>query len=891
MTSKKHIYIIDGNAYIHRAYHAITPLSTKNGIPTNATLGFNNIITRVLKEKKPQYLAIAFDAKGPNFRHTMYPEYKANRPPMPDDLVVQIPYIKELVKANNILTLEMTGVEADDIIAAAAKNLAAQGHLVTVVSGDKDLLQLVSDEISIWEPMNDKIMDQTAVITKYNVPPSRLNDLFALIGDKSDNVPGVPGIGPKTAEKLINEFSTLEGIFTDIDSIKRDKLRNNLLDHKEDAFLSQRLIALKTDLEVPEQVEQYFRKEPDHEKLMKLYTTLEFSKLLKDNRPTTSFDPSSFFLVQTEVELKNLGDKLAEAEFLAIDTETTSLDPLSAELVGISLSCRQTASYYIPISHADEQGNRLEPQLSLATVREFLKGFLTDPNLPKLGHNLKYDLAILANHDMPLRGPLWDTMIASYLLDANKRSHKLDTLCLEQGYSMTSFQEVTKNAKDANCFRYVPLTKAKNYSCEDVAAVLMLWDIFLPQMIENRLMDLFEQVEIPVISILALMEKNGILVDKKLLNELSLEFADKINLLSEKIYSMAGQEFNINSPKQLAKILFTDLALPHGRKTKTGYSTDSKVLEKLALSYDLPKTIIEHRTLTKLKSTYIDKLPKLVHPKTGRIHSSFNQTVTATGRLSSSEPNLQNIPIRSHEGQRIREAFIPAPGYIFIAADYSQIDLRVLAHYSQDKALIAAFRSGEDIHQQTAAEIFRVHPSLITSQMRRIAKGINFGIIYGMSAFGLAGQLNISRKEAATFIERYLEHFQGVRLYMASTIEQAKKDGYTTTLMGRKRYLPEINSPNKTRREFAERTALNSPIQGTAADIIKLASIEVIKKLNAENMTAKLILQIHDELVMETPKEEEKRAVNLLKSAMENCFVLDVPLLVNVTTGQNLAKT
>ena len=891
MTQTKHIYLIDGNAYIHRAYHAITPLFTKNGLPTHAVFGFNNIIARVLREKEPEYLAIAFDAKGTNFRHDMYPNYKANRTTMPDDLVVQIPYIKELVQANNILSIEMSGVEADDLIAAAAKLLSEQGYQVTIVSGDKDLLQLVSDRVTIWEPMNDKIMDQAAVLAKYKVPALKLNDLFALIGDSSDNIPGVPGIGPKTAEMLINEFGSLEGIFAEIEKVKRDKLRHNLLNHKEEAFLSQRLIALKTDIEVPGEAIDYLRKEPNAEKLTDLYTTLEFSKLLKESRPSISFDTDSFILLQSEEDLNNLSNALTEATFLAVDTETTSLDPLCAELVGVSLSWTPTAAYYLPISHHDAQGRLCEHQFTLERALSFLRPFLEDHDLPKLGHNLKYDLAIFANQGLNVQGPLWDTMIASYLLDANKRSHKLDTICLEQGYTMTSFQEVTHNAKNDDCFRYVPLVEAKNYACEDVAAVLMLWERFQPLLEENNLLRLFEEVEIPMIRVLAEMEKNGITVDKALLHDLSSEFAQKIRVLDETIYGLAGREFNINSPKQLAEILFEELGLPHGRKTKTGYSTDSKVLEKLALSYDLPKTIIEHRTLTKLKTTYIDKLPHLIHPKTGRIHSSFNQTVTATGRLSSSEPNLQNIPIRSSDGQRIREAFIPAANHFFIAADYSQIDLRVLAHYSQDEALLAAFRSGADIHGQTAAEIFRIHPSLVTNQMRRIAKSINFGIIYGMSAFGLAGQLKISRKEAATFIERYLEHFHGVKQFMEDIVLQAKNDGYITTLMGRKRYLPDINSSNKTRREFAERTALNSPIQGTAADIIKVASLAVDKRLSSENLQAKLILQIHDELVLETPESEVDVTKNLLKNTMENCFSLDVPLLVNISTGNNLAKT
>lgn len=890
MTSDSQVYLIDGNAYIYRAYHAITPLSNKQGLPTHAIYGFTNIILRVIREKAPKFLAITFDPKGPNFRHQLYPEYKSNRPPMPEDLVVQIPYIKEIVAAHNILTLEINGVEADDILATAANLLSQQGNAVTIVSGDKDLLQLVSDNITVWDPMSDKIMDQAAILKKYNVPPKKLLDLFSLIGDKSDNVPGVAGIGPKTAEKLINEYGSLDSLYESVESITQVKLRQNLIQHHQDALLSRQLICLKTDCEVTAEKNDFLLPEANHEKLNELYTFLEFSRLIQQTTPTQSFDYTTFHLIQTEEQIVKLEKDLAGADFLAIDTETTSLDPLEAQIVGISLSFSPKNSYYLPVSHFNESGLPVEGQITITRVHQLLAPFLENQALPILGHNLKYDLAVLSNNGFTFNGPTWDTMIASYLLDPTKRSHKLDTLCAEQGFKTTSFAEVTQNAKQADCFRFVALENAKNYSCEDVAAVIVLWEIFKVQLEENGLTKLFNQVETPLIQVLVRMENAGIKINLSLLDELSKEFGTKLDDLTLNIFQLAGREFNINSPKQLAEILFEELGLPHGRKTKTGYSTDTKVLEKLAAVHDLPRQIIEHRNLSKLKSTFVDKLGTMVSPKTNRLHTSFNQTITATGRLSSSNPNLQNIPIRTAEGQRIRQAFVPEKNHIFISADYSQIDLRVLAHYSEDKSLIESFCAGVDVHQKTAAEIFRVHPHFVTEQMRRVAKSINFGIVYGMSAFGLAGQLNINRREAAVFIERYFELYKGVRKFMDSIIAQAGRNGYVTTLMGRKRVVPDINSPNKNRREFAERTALNTPIQGTAADIVKLASIEVDKYLTQEKLRTRLILQIHDELVLEAPENESEQISLMLKNKMENCFKLQVPLVVNISTGYNLAK-
>ena len=882
------IYLIDGHAYIYRAYHAIAPLTNAEGLPTHAAFGFTNILNRVIKDKDPRFLAVAFDAKGPTFRHEIYPEYKANRPPMPEDLRVQIPFIHEIVGANRILTLEREGLEADDLIAAAAVGMAAKGFAVVIVSGDKDLLQLVGPGITLWDPMKDVVMDETAVEKKYGVPPARLTDLFALIGDNADNVPGVPGVGIKTAAKLLADCTTIEEIYQNIDSVRGKKLKEKLLANHDLALLSRRLIRLDTTAPVPLDSEAYQRREPDNEALGAIFKRLGFKRLTAATQTTSAMDTSSFRLIEDQEALAALIDELRGRPYIVLDTETTSLDPLRAKLVGISLCAPEVAPCYLPTGHRSADGSLLPGQLDRETVSRLLGPLLADETLPKVGHNLKYDLAVLRTNGFSLNGPLWDTMLASYLLDPVRRGHKLDDLAAELlGIKMTAYDTVTAGKEN---FADVAPGAARDYSCEDVACTLALWQRFEPELEEKRLWPLFAHVEARLIPILEDMERAGIGVDTKLLQQLSTEFEEILQRLSEEIHALAGGPFNINSPKQLAAILFDRLGLPKGRKTKTGYSTDIKVLERLAAKHKLPALIIEHRNIAKLKSTYVDKLGAMVHPDTGRLHTSFNQTVTATGRLSSSEPNLQNIPIRTPEGRRIRAAFVPAAGQRFLSADYSQIDLRVLAHYSEDPALIEAFHSGDDIHRRTAAEIFRIDPGRVTGDMRRVAKSINFGIVYGMSAFGLANQLRIGRKEAATFIDRYFEHYQGVKRFMEEIVEQARTDGYVTTLLGRRRQLPDILAANRNRREFAERTALNTPIQGTAADIIKLAAIACDRELRQAGRSARLLLQIHDELIWEVPEEEIEETREIVTWAMEGVLDLRVPLVVQVSVGDSLAK-
>ncbi len=894
---KKEVYLIDGNAYIYRAYHAIRPLTNSNGLPTHAVYGFTTTLRRILREKEPEYLAVAFDTKGPVFRHKISAEYKANRPPMPEDLVPQIPYIHKTVDAYNLLSMSADDLEADDLIASAARLLVKQDCKVVIVSGDKDLLQLVSEDITMWDPMNDRLMDVAAVEEKYGLKPEQLLDYLSLTGDSADNIKGVPGVGPKTAQKLLAEHKTLEGLYEQVEGLKKSKMKERLIAHKEDAFLSRDLVRLEEKAEVEAGLQAYRVSDPDPEALRDLLTELEFFTLLKSDVPAAKVETEGFALVRQRDELEQLVEQLVKqlqgAGQLVVDTETTSLDPLVAELVGISLCVETKQAWYLACGHRDGEGELLPDQLALQDIVDLLGPLLTDPDLAKVGHNIKYDYAILAapqNGGIRLAGPLYDTMLGAWLLEPGRRSYKLDDLCQEIDLKLTPFSEVVDGDKSPDAFCRVAPEAAKNYSCEDVFGSLRLFEEQRVELEKQELWTLFSEVEGPLIPVLAAMEGNGILLDKKVLQGLTKEFGAQLDELEQEIYELAGHAFNINSPQQLAEVLFDELGLPKGRKTKTGYSTDVKVLEKLSHKHELPALILRFRNLTKLKSTYVDKLQTHISSVTGRVHSSFNQWGTATGRLSSSNPNLQNIPIRTEEGRRIRSAFIAQPGSLLVSADYSQIDLRVMAHYSQDKALLEAFRGEGDIHSQTAAEIFQVSLLLITSEMRRVAKSINFGIVYGMSAFGLSGQLGITRKEAQTFIDRYFVHYSGVQQFMNDIMDQARVDGYVTTLLGRRRQLPEINASNRNRRQFAERMAINTPIQGTASDIIKLAMIKMHEELISQQAQAKLLLQIHDELVLEVPEDELESISAMVKETMESVVTLDVPLKVNTEVGVSLDK-
>ena len=888
------LYLIDGSAYIYRAYHAIAPLSNSTGLPTNAVYGFTTILRRLIKEREPSYAAVAFDSKGPVFRHLLYKKYKANRPPMPEDLVEQLENIRKTVSAFGFLALEQGDQEADDLIASATRQIVAHGHEVVIVSGDKDLLQLVSSQVSMWDPMKNTLMDEAAVTEKYGVTPKHLLDFFALTGDSSDNIPGVPGIGPKSAGKFIAEYENLEQLYAAAPSFRKSKIVESLLGHQQEAFLSRDLVRLNTAAPVPEQLENYQWSGPNQDALRVLWTELEFYSLLKDlPEKREQLATTGFHLVNTETRLQELMQRLQKEPLLAIDTETDGLDPLHANLVGVSLAIREDAAWYLPCGHRDQDGELLPDQLQPDKLAETLRPLLAKSESIKIGHNLKFDLAILSaaqNGGLELAGPLYDTMVGAWLLNPERRSLKLDDLVGERGFAMTSFTEVTKGDKAADAFCRVSLEAAQTYSCEDVVAAIKLYRHQEPLLAAMRLDALMADVECPFIPVLASMEEVGVAVDTDLLAGMGEEFSTRLQRIEERIHAEAGETFNISSPKQLGEILFERLGLPRGRKTKTGWSTDVKVLENLAREHALPALVLEHRNLAKLKNTYVDKLIELQDPVTGRVHSSFNQCGTATGRLSSSNPNLQNIPIRTEEGRRIRAAFVARPGSVLLSADYSQIDLRVLAHYSEDTELVAAFQAGADIHRRTAAEVFFVAPELVTSEMRRVAKTINFGIVYGMSSFGLANQLELSRKEAQIFIDRYFAHFPGIKRFMESVVEQARLDGYVTTLSGRRRFLPDLASKNRTQREFAERAAINTPIQGTAADIIKLAMLRLHYLLGANRFTSRMILQVHDELVFEVPMAELEEVATLVRSTMETAMPLHVPLVVNLHHGSNLDK-
>ncbi len=885
--SNSSLFLIDGSSYLYRAYFAIRqPLTTHDGFPTKVIYGLTNMLWKVLKEKDPEYVAIVWDAKGPNFRHDLYADYKANRPAMPDDMSVQIPHVREIVNALGLTQLEKNGYEADDIIATLARRITDQ--TIMIVSGDKDLLQLIGPQVSIWDSMKDEVTDLDAFHQRFGIEPLQFLDVMTLTGDTSDNIPGVPGIGLKTALKLIKSYGSVDNLIRHLDEIPKGKLKERLETHKDRLDLWRRLVSLADDITVPLDINAFRRNPPDQRKLRQLFKQFNLTRFLDQMVPEQTISFKEYELIQSPTDLARWAEMARKASRIVIDTETTSEFPMKAKLVGISLCITPPKAAYIPVGHESQ-----EPQLNLSQVAEALGPIFSDRKIEKIGQNIKYDLIVLANHGMELKGISGDTMVASYLLNPSKRRHNLAEISQEVlGHRMISFREVTETQKRVKNFAYVPLPLARDYSCEDVHVTSLVQKALWKRLKESGLLELFEQVEVPLIRIFARMEMAGILVDIEGLDALSTEFSQRLSDLDKKIIELAGEPFNINSTKQLAEILFVKLKLPQKKKTrkKTGYSTDVEVLKELAQSHELPQQLLAYRNLTKLKSTYVDGLKRMVNPDTGRVHTSFNQTVTSTGRLSSSDPNLQNIPVRTEEGRRIRALFIPAPGNFLLSADYSQIELRVLAHYSGDEALVNAFKNHEDIHRLTAAEVFSVFPELVTPEMRRAAKTVNFGIIYGISAFGLAKELGIGNKQAKEFIDRYFAKYPGVKRYMKETVEKAREQGYVTTLLGRRRYIPDLKSRVRTVREFAERTAINTPIQGTAADIIKLAMIEVDSNIQAEKIPCRMLLQVHDELIIEAPEKEIIKVTTMVKKTMENVMDLAVPLKVDVGWGVNWAK-
>jgi DNA polymerase-1 len=887
MEEEKTIYLIDGTAYIHRAYHAIRGLTNSKGLPTNAVFGFTRMLIKLMEDRSPEYIGMFFDAKGPTFRHDMYQEYKANRPPMPEDMAVQIPYIKEVTAAFNLPIIEMQGYEADDLIGTLARQAENEDFDVVMVTGDKDFMQLVTGRTAIWDPMKEKTIDLKTIREKFGIEPHQMIDVQGLSGDTADNIPGVPGIGPKTALNLVKTYNSMQELYEKLDTITKIKQRENLENFKDQAFLSRELVTLNTAVPVDMELAAFKVTAPDKKKLAELYKNLEFRQLQQSVPEQADLSHKAYQAVMDMDALLKLIAQLENSGLFALDTETTSINPMQAKLVGLSFATQADQAFYIPCAH-----NYLgaPQQLDLQKVLELLKPVLENPAIKKIGQNIKYDWMVLVRHGVDLQGVAFDTMLASYLLNPSKRAHNLDQIALDfLDHKTITYAQVAGKGKNALMFSQVPVDQAIPYACEDADITLMAYDVLLPGLKELDLEELMETVEMPLVPVLMRMEMHGTGIDAERLHELSKSFKQALDALEGSIHGLAGEAFNINSSQQLGRILFEKLQLPVQKKTKkkTGYSTDVNVLTALAEYHELPALILKHRTLAKLKSTYADALIELANPDTGRIHTSYNQTVTATGRLSSSNPNLQNIPIRTEEGRKIRQAFIPRQGWHLVSADYSQVELRILAHCSADEILIKAFKDDEDIHTRTACEVFQVEPESMTAELRRQAKAINFGIIYGMSAFGLSRQLDISNKMAKTYIDHYFARYRGVKRFMDQTIIDARNTGRTSTILGRIRLLPDMESKNAMVRQAAERTAVNTPIQGSAADLIKLAMIKVDEALTEKNLASAMLLTVHDELVFEVPPDELEGITRLVRALMEGVWELKVPLKVNIAHGTN----
>ena len=887
METEKRIYLIDGSAYLYRAYHAIRSLTNTAGFPTNAIFGFTRMLLKLIEDRAPQYMGMFFDVKGPTFRHRQYADYKANRPPMPDDLAMQIAPIKAVTEAFRIPVIEMEGYEADDLIGTLARQAQAAGFEAILVTGDKDFVQLLTDQVTIWDPMKDKTIAVNDIVTTNGVSPRQMIDVMGLSGDTADNIPGVPGIGPKTALKLIQAYQNLEGVYAHIDDIEGAKLRGNLLEFKDQALLSRDLVTICTEAPITFDPEPFRATEPDEEKLAAICQTYEFRQLQQRFTAPVEGPAKHYHGIMDDAALSQLVAKLAQTDLVALDTETTSKDPMRADLVGLSFALEPHEAYYIPCGH---RYLGAPSQLACPDVLEALKPVLENPAIGKIGQNIKYDWMVLARHGIDLQGVRFDTMVASYLLNPSKRSHSLDQIAMDfLGHKTITYADVVGKGSKKAGFEAVPVEQAIPYAAEDADITWMAYEALRPQLEELALTDLFDTIEMPLVPVLMRMEMAGIAVDTNLLQGLSGAFASQLDVLETSIHALAGEPFNIKSSQQLGRILFEKLGLPVQKKTKkkTGYSTDVGVLTTLAADHELPALVLRHRTLAKLKSTYVDALMDMVNPATHRIHTSYNQTVTATGRLSSSDPNLQNIPIRTEEGREIRKAFIPRPGWKLLAADYSQVELRILAHYAQDDILIKAFAKDQDIHTLTACEVFETSEEMVTAELRRHAKVINFGIIYGMGPYSLSQDLGISQAMAKTYIDNYFSHYPGVKAFIDRTIETARQTKQTSTLMGRIRLLPDIDSRNHNVRQFAERIAVNTPIQGTAADLIKLAMIAVDRQLREASYQATMLLSVHDEIVLEIPPLEIAPVSAMLQTTMETIWDLAVPLKVNMAVGDN----
>jgi DNA polymerase-1 len=891
------LVLFDGNALLHRAFHALPPLTLrKSGEMVGAVYGFAQMLLKVINELKPSHYAIAFDMKGPTFRHKLFDQYKIHRPETPQELVGQLGRVRELVEAFNIPIFEMEGYEADDLLGTLSNQASDKDVETIIVTGDADAMQLVSPKVKVLYPKPRKsfsdtmLFDEAAVKEKYGVKPEQIADLKGLVGDPSDNIPGVTGIGAKTAVKLIEQFGSVEGIYEHIDKVEPEKLQALLKDSEAVARQSKELATIVTKMPVELKLDDCRVSHYDRNKVTALLRELEFASLLKklpqvEGAPSVEAKPpqGEYKIVNSAADLDKLVKRLMAAKTFAFDTETTGLDPMSAKLVGISLSPIAGEAYYIPVGHI---GLEAIAQLPLDDVIAKLKPVMEDKSLAKLAHNGKYDMAVLAECGIAVNNLSFDSMVAAYLL--GEKSMGLKALAFEHlAVEMTPISELIGAGKKQIPMSQVEIARTADYACADADMTLRLAGIFEAELKEQKLWKLFDEVEMPLVPVLLHMERNGVALDGGLLKEMSQRLGEQLNKVEKEIYDNVGHEFNINSPQQLSQVLFEELHLTPARKTKGGYSTGAAVLEELLGIHPIVELILDYRQLSKIKSTYIDALPGLINPKTGRLHTSFNQTRTTTGRLSSSEPNLQNIPVRGELGKEVRSAFIAPEGSQFLSADYSQIDLRALAHLSQDTSLLSAFRHDEDIHTATAAQVFGVEPSKVTPEMRRVAKTVNFGVIYGMSEYGLEQATGLSREEAASFINAYFEKYPGVKQYLEKTKEEARKTGYVQTILGRRRSIPEINAQNRQVREAAERMAINMPVQGTSADIIKVAMINLEREIEKRKIKSKMLLQVHDELIFEVPSAELKEMKEIVPELMTSAIELSVPLKAAVKTGPN----
>ena len=919
------LVLVDGSSYLYRAFHAFPPLTNSAGEPTGAMYGVLNMLKSLISQVQPSHIAVVFDAKGKTFRDEMFEQYKSHRPPMPDDLRKQIQPLHDIIRALGIPLLVIEGVEADDVIGTLAVAASKANQKVLISTGDKDMAQLVDDNIMLINTMNNTLLDRDAVIEKYGIPPELIIDYLALMGDSADNIPGVAGVGEKTALGLLQGIGSMAEIYANLDKVAElpirgaKKLGDKLLAEKEMADLSYRLATIKTDVALDITPEQLTLGASNNDQLTEYFGRYEFKRwlnevmngadsitnnneqptkinnyqatpaLAQDNSeealPAIQIDRSRYETLLTEADLNRWVEKLKQAKLFALDTETDNLDYMAANLVGISFALENGEAAYLPLQ-LDYLG--APKTLEKTTALALLKPILKNPAIQKVGQNFKYDLTIFARNGIDVQGVAFDTMLESYVLNSTGR-HNMDDLAKRYlGHQTISFEEIAGKGKNQLTFNQIPLEKAAEYAAEDADVTMKLQQVLWEKLSkEPTLEKLFKEMELPLLGVLSRMERRGVLIDSDALFLQSNEIANRLSELEEQAYVLAGQPFNLASTKQLQEILFDKLGLPVIQKTPKGApSTNEEVLEELAFSHELPKVLVEHRGLSKLKSTYTDKLPQMVNPQTGRVHTSYHQAVTATGRLSSSDPNLQNIPIRNEEGRRIRQAFIAREGFTVVAADYSQIELRIMAHLSQDQGLINAFTQGKDIHRSTAAEIFGVALDEVTSEQRRNAKAINFGLIYGMSAFGLSRQLGIGRADAQSYMDLYFKRYPGVQTFMHDIREKAKAQGYVETLFGRRLYLPDINSSNGMRRKAAERVAINAPMQGTAADIIKRAMIQLDQKLQNDPDIA-MIMQVHDELVFEVRSEKVAFYSELIKTQMESAADLVVPLIVEVGQGTN----